>query len=291
MDGGERRMRMLTRTTAPPKARRRPRRRAAWHRLKLAARTAVPLLVLGLFVGATGWSWWTGRLQAATEEGIRTAIAASAELGLTVERVYVLGRERSLRDQVLKALTLERGQPILAFGPAAAKARLEALSWIGSAVVERHLPDTIHVRLAERRPMALWQRDGRLVLVDPTGAVIVTDGLEQFAHLPVIVGDDAPEHAPALLALLATEPELGRRVVAAVRVGGRRWNLRFAGGIDVRLPEENAAQAWARLAELERKQRLLERDVIVVDMRLPDRLVVRTTPEAAHMARDPGEHT
>ena len=76
-----------------------------------------------------------------------------------------------------------------------------------------------------------------------------------------------------------------------MRVGGRRWNLRFAGGIDVRLPEENAAQAWARLAELERKQRLLGRDVIVVDMRLPDRLVVRTTPEAAHLARDPGEHT
>ena len=60
-----------------------------------------------------------------------------------------------------------------------------------------------------------------------------------------------------------------------MRVGGRRWNLRVDDVIDVLLPEESAAAAWSRLAELERANALLKRDVQTVDLRLPDRLVLR----------------
>ena len=75
--------------------------------------------------------------------------------------------------------------------------------------------------------------------------------------------------------MLASEPELAARVTAAIRVGGRRWNLRIDDIIDVLLPEESAETAWSRLAELERANALLKRDVQTVDLRLPDRLVLR----------------
>jgi cell division protein FtsQ len=64
-------------------------------------------------------------------------------------------------------------------------------------------------------------------------------------------------------------------VRSAVWVGGRRWNLRLDDGIDIRLPEENAQSAWTRLATLERDQRVLSRDIIAIDLRIRDRLVVR----------------
>ena len=84
----------------------------------------------------------------------------------------------------------------------------------------------------------------------------------------------------ALLKLLDSEPELKGRVSAAVRVGGRRWNLIFDGGIEVRLPEEDAEAAWAELARIQREHGVLERDLATIDLRLPDRLVVRTVPGA-----------
>ena len=41
------------------------------------------------------------------------------------------------------------------------------------------------------------------------------------------------------------------RMVAAVRVGERRWNLRMNNGADVMLPEGAEAPALARLMELQ----------------------------------------
>lgn len=90
--------------------------------------------------------------------------------------------------------------------------------------------------------------------------------------------------------MIAAEPALAERVTAAIRVGGRRWNLRIDDAVEVKLPEEDPAAAWSRLAELDRQHGFLRRGLASVDMRLPDRLVV-TLPNAAilqpHAGRRP----
>ena len=104
----------------------------------------------------------------------------------------------------------------------------------------------------------------------------------------MLVGDDAPLHAAALIDMLARDPDLAARVRAAVRVGQRRWNLQVDKAIDVRLPEEDADAAWAKLGELERKNRILSRDIEAVDLRLPDRLIVQTKSGAYRRAAGGG---
>ena len=76
--------------------------------------------------------------------------------------------------------------------------------------------------------------------------------------------------------MLGGAPKLRELVTAAVRVGSRRWNLRLRGGVEVRLPEKNPEEAWARLADLQSRHDLLARDVVTIDMRLPGRLLVRS---------------
>ena len=83
-----------------------------------------------------------------------------------------------------------------------------------------------------------------------------------------------------LVELLDTEPDLAERVEAAVRIAGRRWNVRLKGGIDIRLPEEGSEQAWHRLADYHREHALLDHRLNVVDLRFPDRLIVRKAKEA-----------
>lgn len=266
-------------------SRRHPGRRigARW-RMPRLARTALWWLAIGI-AGAVGMHFWRAGLPPMANDFLvdagDRALVASAKLGLSVRDVFVEGRAETAPADILAAIGIRHGAPILAFDPRRAKSELEALAWIGRADVERRLPDTIYIRVVERAPLALWQNHGRMALIDREGVEIRGVDVRRFAHLPQVVGPDAPIHAAQLVALLETEPDIARRVTAAIRVGGRRWNLKLDNGIDVRLPEINAGAAWVRLAELVRKDGLLERDVTVVDLRLPDRLILRTVREVA----------
>ena len=239
-------------------------------------------LLVGLLITlATGGGWrlWqSGWVMATLDRAKWNVIAASAEVGFKVNEILVVGRSETKQKDLLAAVRLVRGAPILAFDLKGAQKRIEKLPWIKSATVERMLPDTVLLTVEERQPMALWQHKGVFALIDTDGEVILKTGLERFSDLLVVVGGDAPEHAAALLKDLATEPQLMIMVKAAVRGGGRRWNLRLKGDIDVRLPEDNAVGAWNRLAEYEKNHQVLERDVRILDLRLPDRLIVRKPP-------------
>lgn len=256
-----------------------PRRRVVpfWRSRRL--RVVLMVLLVSLAGGESWWLWKSGWVQQTVERTKWTLIAASTELGFRVEEILVVGRRETTRKELLGAVRLVRGAPILAFDLEVAKKRLEALPWIKTASVGRMLPDTVMLNVVERRPLALWQHKGVFALIDTDGEVIMKENLDRFSDLLVVVGPDAPLHAAKLLQVLATEPQLMDWVEAAIRVGGRRWNLRLKNDIDVRLPEENTAKAWSRLAEYEKTHRVLERDVQILDLRLPDRLIVRKVPK------------
>ena len=199
-------------------------------------------------------------------------MAMSADLGFAVREVYAAGRLRTDPEALRAGLGISIGQPILAIDPIATRERLEKLPWVERASVERLLPDRVQVRLIERQPLALWQRDGRFALIDRGGQVIAPDvttlhGMSETAaladpeadpairwgQLRVLVGEAAPQHAARLFALLSTEPELWARVAAATWVGDRRWTLRLDNRIDVLMPEQNMLRAWRLLAQKARE--------------------------------------
>lgn len=232
-------------------------------------------LTLALLGGVGAWAVNSGWVDETISHTKWAFIKTSAEQGFTVQDVLVTGRGETRRDNLLDALGVARGAPILAYDFEAAKSRVEGLPWVLSARIERLLPDTLAVHLVERRPIALWQNQGEFALIDEEGQVITREGLGRFAHLIHVVGVDAPDHVGGLLELLETQPNLKDQVKAAVRVGGRRWDLMLVGGVDVRLPEVNAPQALARLVDFEKETGVLGREVRVLDLRAPDRVIVR----------------
>lgn len=243
-------------------------------------------LIATVLIAILAGLWASGtpqRLAGGLRDGV---LDLTARAGLRLGEITVTGRGRTGNDTILDALGVHMGDPILGIDLRAAKARLEAVPSIRAAAIERRLPSRLHVVIAERQPMALWQHDSQFSLIDRDGHVI-PGGLEGFEDLPLVVGDGAPVAAADLLAMLATEPALAARVKAAVRVGYRRWDLHLddpVNGLEVKLPEENAESAWHRLAQLEGNHDLSRRHVASIDMRLSDRLIL--TPER-RQAGDP----
>jgi len=206
---------------------------------------------------------------------------ATASLGLRVETIVIEGRANTPEPLLRAALGISRGDPILGFSLDAARRNVEKLSWVDQATIERRLPDTVVVQLVERRPFAIWQNQGKFVLIDRDGQTVTNEDVAQFRQLPLVVGPGAPGAATPLIDALTQHPGLLARLVAAVRVGERRWNLQLRGGMNVMLPEGHEAAAIERLVALQQDHALLDRPLEVVDMRLPDRLVLRPRAEPA----------
>jgi len=245
-----------------------------------ATRAGLVVAAAGLSVAGNWYLAETGWVQARANDVRDWAIETTGDAGLRVADVVVSGLNRADAKEILAALDLERGSPILGVDIDEARARIESMGWVQTAEIARRLPDVIYVRVTEREPLALWQHNNRTVLIDRDGHTIQQSDLDSFAGFPLVVGEGAPAVAGELIDLLRAYPAVAKATEAAVRVSDRRWNLRLHSGIDVRLPEEKLAVALERLEEYQREHDLFDRDVVAVDLRVPDRLIVRVSPGA-----------
>jgi cell division protein FtsQ len=278
---------------AQPMKRKAPRRRARVKPLisRRRVRTGVALFGMAIWAVAAWQVWDRGWIQASGGIATERLVDLSATLGFTVEQISVEGRHETSADDLRAALAIDYGAPIFGLDTDAAYDRLKKLPWVRAAIIERHLPDAIALRIVERKPIAFWQRDGKFSLIDTEGAVIPIDDIGRFGKLPVVVGAGAPPHVAHLLDLLASEPELAEHVRAAVWVGDRRWDIHLDERMHVMLPEEDPDEAWHRLAELDKTGDLLTRNYSVIDLRLKDRVVVRKAPNENPTTDSKPRHT
>jgi len=205
---------------------------------------------------------------------------AAVGAGLEVRQVLLRGAHQTAHQEVLDALGPVIGESILRLSLDEARARVEQIGWVRSAAVTRLLPDTVSIAIREREPAAVWQMNGQLHLINDSGAMIREVGAYEYSNLPLIVGSGAPEAAAGILQALGARPALQKRVYALVRVGGRRWDMRLRNEIKVKLPEENYERAVDDLALLHSAQATLDQPLEYIDLRDPERMVVRKRGEA-----------
>lgn len=208
----------------------------------------------------------------------------TADAGMRITNIDIDGRANTPEPLLRAALGVSKGDPIIGFSLEQARARIEKLPWVAHATVERRLPGTIVVSLSERRPYAIWQNQGKYLLIDRDGQPVTDEQVAKFRELPLIVGPGAPAAARVLLDALADRPAIQSRVVAATRISERRWNLLLKNGTNVLLPEGHEVAALDRLLMLQQQTALLDRPLEAIDMRLGDRLVLR--PQAGFTPPD-----
>jgi cell division protein FtsQ len=201
-------------------------------------------------------------------------------VGLGLDQVAIAGMGKLTEAEVLGAAGITPKLSLAFVDAAEMRDRLEQVPLIKSASVRKLYPNELVVTLVEREAYALWQHSGEVFVIAQDGTVIDLMQDTRFAHLPLVVGEDANLRTGDYLALLEAAGPLRSRIVAGTLVSGRRWTLKIDNGVDVRLPEVGAAAAMARLAKLDREQRILDKDVIAIDLRMGDRVVVRLTEEA-----------
>lgn len=215
-----------------------------------------------------------------------TVDALTSALGFSVASIEIRGLSEADSTEISDRIDVTQTSSLLMVDAEKARSRIAEIPWISDVSVKKLYPNRIVVNLAERSPFALWQDDGKVKVVDRTGAVM-SDVLEtRNAGLPLVVGTGANSRVEEAVGLMNSAPSIRAKFRAAVLVAERRWNLITVDGIEILLPEDHPEAALARVARLQETKKLLERDLVVVDMRVPDRLFVRLSDGAADIRRE-----
>lgn len=247
-----------------------------------AQRLGIITAVLAGVIWLGAWITLSGAGSALSHWAEMRLLGKSSDMGYRVANVYVEGRRYTDAQSIKAIVDVKPGDPLFAFDVERAQELIMQLSWIKDAEVKRQLPNTIYVRLVERVPFALWQREGRLSVIDDEGVVLTDRRAPEFSTLVMLVGEGVPERAKDFLFMLQAEPDLFAQVEAATLISQRRWDLTLKNGMSVKLPEHDIGLALSRLAKAQKDERLLEKDIAGVDLREPERLIIETRPGAVN---------
>lgn len=205
----------------------------------------------------------------------------TARTGFAIDEIRVSGNRETSEIDIFDRVGLDGWTSLVGFDAADARRRIESLPWVESATVRKVYPSTLEVRVVEREPFAIWQHGSLLSLIERDGRTIAPLTGTLHAGLPLVVGAGAQHAAAGIVGRIAAIPELAGRVRGFVRVSDRRWDLRLENDVTVKLPESGVDAALDELLALDRRHGLLSRDIVAVDLRFADRLVVRLSPDAA----------
>jgi cell division protein FtsQ len=207
--------------------------------------------------------------------------AGANALGFHIAQITVSGQRQMTPRQVFTVAGLTSTSSLPFFDLADARDRLMANPWIAEASLKKFYPGRLEITVVERDAFALWQNEGKVWVIAADGAILQAYDDPAFSSLPLVVGEGAGKRAKEFLAIIAAEPQIAQNIRAAILVAERRWNLRLKNGVDIRLPESNVSAALQTLLKLDREQNLLARDIVAVDLRLPDRVSVQLSDAAA----------
>ena len=272
---------------ATPVAPRAPRRKSLserrFSRVALLGRPGIgTLAALALFgfVGAAGFVENGGYAALVASEGELYDIAARAA-GFPISAVTITGQSRLSERELLDAARVGPRNSLPFLDATAVRERLTLVPLVKSARVMKLYPDRLVIAIEERQPSALWQRDGRVAVISEDGVPIDELRDQRYLGLPFVVGEGAQKRLLEFHMLTAKAGDLAHRIKAGVLVAGRRWNFEMTNGVTVKLPEIDPFGALETLARLQREARILDKDVMCIDLRIPDRIAVRLTEEAA----------
>jgi len=268
------------------KASRRPRPRGRDETSKLTAFLRLPGLGSALAIAFLGGILYLGVSAGGqygdfTREFGRPRDLAARALGFGVDTVTIAGQVELTEAQILNAAGVDARQSLPFLDVDEMRRKLLALPLVKNVSVRKLFPDRLVIDVVERRPYGLWQKDGAVSIIASDGAPIDALRDAKFESLPFVVGEGANQRIDDYVGLLDASGDLRGKIRAGILVSQRRWTLKMDSGVEVMLPELNPKDAIATLARLEQEARVVEKDVVSLDLRIPGKLYVRLTEEAA----------
>ncbi|WP_194966654.1 cell division protein FtsQ/DivIB [Rickettsia endosymbiont of Cardiosporidium cionae] len=195
----------------------------------------------------------------------------SYKYGFKIQFLIIEGQKNITDKELLGLFKNQTQTSILNIDLENIRACLEKNAFIKHAIIERRLPNTIHIAITEKSPVAIWQYNNSINLVDDNGEIIYVKNIEKYiekySNLIHIIGKSANIEVTNLINDLKIYPSIYQKLLYATRYGERRWDLILEQNITVKMPEKNFKNAYIYIYKLYKNSKLFESNYKILDLR------------------------
>lgn len=227
-----------------------------------------------------------GRIEAAVDTWQGWVRAVQDRPEFTVGLLRIEGASEQLQADITEVLPVDLPLSQFQLDIEELRSLLLSLDPVLEAEVRVKSGGVLLLKVTERTPAIAWMRGDEVEVLDATGHRVATlPDVTAAGALPLIAGEGAERAVPEALTLIAAAAPITDRLVGLTRIGNRRWDVVLTRGQRIALPEVAPAAALDRALAMQSARDVLDRDVEIVDLRLPDRPVLRLAPDAREALR------
>ena len=175
---------------------------------------------------------------------------------------------------IAQRMGVQPGTPTSGFDLDDALARVLADPDVARASVVRTPAGEIKVRAQMRVIVAAWTDGEKYYPLDAEGSPI-NRPLDGRPENMLVFSGRVPNNISGISAVLRRAPGLLYRIDRLEFVEDRRWDIFLGGGTRVMLPEANFESAIQKIERMNKQNRILDREIKLLDMRDPARPLVK----------------
>ena len=165
--------------------------------------------------------------------------------GFFIKNIHITGNNILTKEHILNNFKGIKNKNIFNVDLMEIHKSLLLNKWIENLEIKRILPNTIKIKVTEKKAIAIWQTKSGNKLITPKGNIILVTKVNDFEdQLPIILGDKANQNALKILGILKQNPKLYKRIWSISYISQRRWDIHFKEGLKILLPKDDTKEAW-----------------------------------------------
>ena len=194
--------------------------------------------------------------------------------GFKIKNILIIGTHNLSQDYFINIINTQNHINILNVNLHSIYNKIIQNSWVEETYVERILPDTIKIKVLEKKPIAIWQNQKGNKLITVNGDVISHANVNKFKNsFPIIKGEKSKENISTILKILETNKNFAKNIWSLTFINQRRWDLHFNQGLIVRLPSQDVIKAWQKIIKLQTNYNILNLRLTEIDLRNPEQIL------------------
>jgi cell division protein FtsQ len=211
-------------------------------------------------------------------EGIKSYVQESLyEIGYKLEEIQINDLQFLDVKEVVDIMNVQNEESVFKINIEEIEINLERNFWISEAKVRVIYPNILNVFITEKVPEFLWNDGKKFYAVNEKGEIlkqVLGDDKYQFANFITISGKNSRGYIPNLMLFIKSDDYLFSNISAISRVGKRRWDVYFIGGLKVMLPQKTPAKSWQNFIELNDKINFFNNKFKSVDLRVENKIFI-----------------